>query len=143
MLIRWQVCVQRWAGARERVCLLGGKRGCSARRTRVSGCAPPRPAPAPTPTPPFPNTACLSGGSPFGLLFRMRENSAERVHLSGCAYHSPLPPTTPPPHSAERADLSGCAYQSPPPPHPAKSVCTDEPDDRSLVCADDPECMAQ
>ena len=39
----------------KRVCLLGGKRGCSARRTGVSGCAPPRPAPAPTP--PFPNTA--------------------------------------------------------------------------------------
>ena len=71
VLIRWQACVQRWAGACERVCLLGGKRGCSARRTRVSGCAPPRPAPAPTPTPPFPNTApqsvarervCLLGG---------------------------------------------------------------------------------
>ena len=124
---------------------------------------PPRPSPHPHPTLPqyrTPSVArervCLLGGRhvltipppphPFGLLFRMRGNSAERVHLSGCAYHSPLPPTTPPPHSAERARLSGCAYQSPPstpPTLPKVCVCTDEPDDRNLVCADDPECMAQ
>ena len=58
VLIRWQAWIQCRAGARERVFLLGGKRGYSAERVR--------------------ERVFLLGGK--------RGYSAERVRVSGCSY---------------------------------------------------------
>ena len=61
MLASWHAWIQCWAGARERVCLLGGRHGYGA---DLSGCAY--------------QLACVDtvlGGC-----------GAERMHLSGCAY---------------------------------------------------------
>ena len=93
----WHACVQRKAGALQRVFLPFGTRVCSAERMHLSGCSY--------------HLACVcvqrkAGALPGVFLpFGMRVCSAERLHLSECSYQFGTRVC-----SAKRVHFSGCSY---------------------------------
>ena len=78
VLTIWHPCVQRKAGALQRVFFPFGLRVCSAQRVRSAGVL----------TIWHPCVQRKAGALQLVFLpFGMRVCSAERVHLSGCSYH--------------------------------------------------------